>query len=89
MSENLEKFKRLVEFTRSGGPHEATFGVMEDLAKKDVEVLSWVAKEFHATDDPIMKSDLARIAVVAGERGEFEKFLRDFEQWEDADFTSL
>jgi hypothetical protein len=89
MPSNLEKFKRLLDSTRSGGSHEATFGVLEDLAKNDAQVLSWVAEEFHSTSDAIRRSDLARIAVTAGKRGEFEKFLRDFEQWEDDDFTSL
>jgi hypothetical protein len=89
MSDNLEKFKRLLDLTRSGGSHEATFGILEDLAKKDTQVLSWIANEFHSTSDPIKKADLARIAVIAGERGEFERFLRHSEYWEDADFDSL
>ena len=89
MPDNLEKFRRLIALASSGGSHEATFGILEDLAKEDNQVLTWIAKEFHSASDPIRKADLARIAVVAGQRGDFEKFLRDFEHWEDSDFDGL
>ena len=89
MPNHLEKFKRLIAFTRTGGSHEATFGILEELAKEDNQIIAWITKEFSSASDPIRKADLARIAVVAGERGDFETFLRDFEHWEDFDFDGL
>lgn len=89
MSEYLDEFGCLLDFARSGGPYEATFGIWKDLARKDKLILSWISKELQSTIDSIRKADLARIAVIAGENGQFESFLREFEQWEDFDFASL
>lgn len=91
MSDDLENFKHHLNLTQtSGGSHEATFGLLKDLAKENEEILNWVCEQFRVSDDKNLKSDLARIAVVAGgKRGEFEQYLREHDQWEDSDFEDL
>ncbi len=85
--ENLDKFKRLLVSTQTEcGPHEAVFGILENLAKENEDVLEWIAEQFNSNSCPYNRADLARIAVFAGKRGEFEKFLREHERWEDSDF---
>jgi hypothetical protein len=87
MSENLKKFKNALAFVySSAGPHEATFGLLKDLAKSDIEVLRWVIDEFQNIKDYEKKSDLARIAVATGMRAQFEIFLREEDGWTDEDF---
>ncbi len=87
MSDNLKKFKSMLAFVySSSGPHEATFGLLKDLAKSDTDVLRWVSSEFQNTKDHDRKSDLARIAIAAGMRAQFEIFLREEDGWTDEDF---
>ncbi len=87
MSDNLKKFESTLALVySSSGPHEATFGLLKDLAKSDNDVLRWVSQEFHNAKDHDKKSDLARIAIAAGMREQFEIFLREEDGWTDEDF---
>ena len=90
MNDNLLKFIEILTKTQTEcGPHEAAFGLLEDMAKQNTELVKWIEEEFNSARTQFDRSDLARIAVVAGKRGEFENHLRIHDQWEDSDFESL
>lgn len=90
MEENILKFISI--FTKAqteGGPHEAAFGILKDLARNDSEIIEWVESQFTTESDSNSKSDLARIAISTRLRGEFEQYLRDHDDWEDSDFEDI